>query len=81
MLSLAKQLTRWSWLKLTGEDPVVVSGYFHSLSSLNSCHCEFLDRLDKDHPELKLVIEEHQRNRAMALDSGTRTSINTRMKQ
>jgi hypothetical protein len=61
-----KCIARWLWLKLTGDDPVIVRGHFDRLSALNECHCFFIDRLQKEHPELKSIIEEHQRERLKA---------------
>jgi len=61
-----KKFARWLWLKVTGEDPIVVAGHFNTLSSLNGCHVRFIEQLEKDHPELKSLIEEHQKERVIA---------------
>jgi hypothetical protein len=37
------------------------------LERLNGVHCEFLERLERDHPELKNEIEAHQQERLHAL--------------
>jgi hypothetical protein len=38
-----------------------------SLERLNGVHCEFLERLERDHPELKNEIEAHAQERLYAL--------------
>lgn len=60
---------RWIWIKLTGDDPVIVRGHFDSLSALNETHCRFLDDLERNHPELKQVINAHQEERGRAADN------------
>ena len=62
-----KRFARWLWLKLTGDDPVIVRGHFDSLSALNECHCRFLEKLAVEHPELQAIIEEHQIERFQVL--------------
>ncbi len=57
---MTKRITRWLWLKLTGDDPVIVKGHFDTLSALNECHCRFLERLQREHPQLKSIIQQHQ---------------------
>lgn len=63
-----KRFARWLWLKVADEDPIVVSGHFNTLSALNECHVRFIERLEKEHPELKSLIEEHQEERVVALE-------------
>jgi hypothetical protein len=58
-----KSFARWLWIKLTNEDPVVVSQNFETLSRLNECHVRFIEKLLSDHPELKDTIDEHQKQR------------------
>ena len=64
------KLARWLWIKCTGEDPVVVRGHFDDLSSLNECHVSFIERLEREHPELKDMIKTHQEDRCNALGRG-----------
>lgn len=67
-MTLLKKFARWLWLKATDEDPIVVAGHFDTLSALNGCHVRFIEQLEKDHPELKSLIEEHQKDRARACE-------------
>jgi hypothetical protein len=73
--NIIKYLTRWLWIKCTGDDPVVVRGHFDALSSLNECHVRFIEQLQKEHPELKDIIETHQKDRCEALDRGYGNNI------
>ena len=61
-----KRVVRWLWIRLTGDDPVIVRGHFDTLSALNECHCRFLDRLQSEHPELQTTIAAHQQERLAA---------------
>ena len=61
------RLVRWAWWKLTGEDPAVVSNHFHDLAGLNVIHVAFLERLERDHPELSAEISAHQKERFASL--------------
>ena len=61
-----KRIVRWLWLRLTGDDPIVVRGHFDTLSALNECHCRFLDTLIREHPELQSTIDAHQQDRLAA---------------
>jgi len=61
-----KKFARWLWEYVTGEDPIVVSGHLSTMESLNGCHVRFIEQLEKDHPELKSLIEEHQKDRGRA---------------
>lgn len=61
-----KRLVRWLWIRLTGDDPVIVRGHFDTLSALNECHCRFLETLTREHPELHPTIDAHQQERAAA---------------
>ena len=57
----------WCWERLTGEDPLFVSMQLRSLERLNGVHCEFLQWLEHEHPELSAMIESHQHERLHAL--------------
>ena len=62
------RLVRWGWLRLTGEDPVVVSRYLRDLEHLNGLHVEFLIQLECRHPDLKPELDAHRQARFAALN-------------
>lgn len=60
---MLKKFARWLWLKLTDEDPIVVSRLLSTYESLNECHVGFIEQLEKEHPELKSMIKKHREER------------------
>jgi len=56
-------VVRWAWMKSTGEDIFVMTYQRDSLERLNMLHCDFLEELVIDHPELKYQIQAHHMKR------------------
>jgi len=50
-------------MKSTGEDIFVMTYQRDSLERLNMLHCDFLEELVIDHPELKYQIQAHHMKR------------------
>jgi len=67
-VKITRQLIRWAWLKLTGEDPVVVSRLLTDCERLNSVHVKFLEQLEHQYPNLKPEIKAHQKQRFDAIN-------------
>ena len=65
---MIKNLIAWCWQKLTGEDPVVVRNHLKEFERLNEVHCDFIQKLNDDHPELRPKIAAHQRDRFNAVN-------------
>jgi hypothetical protein len=57
--NLPHRIVRWLWEKLTGEDPFVVSLSNDRLERLNGVHCDWLQKLEREHPELEEEINRH----------------------
>jgi len=58
-----KRIMRWIWLRLYNEDLRTMLLQRERLQELNMVHCEFLDKLENEHPELFLEIRSHQSKR------------------
>jgi hypothetical protein len=61
---MLRRVVRWVWMISTGEDLFVMLRQRDSLERLNMIHCEFLEDLEANHPELFLEIRSHQMKRA-----------------
>lgn len=60
---ISQRFLRWGWLKLTGEDPLIIRNHWKFLEKLNACHCEWIEYLKIARPDLKDEIFHHESER------------------
>lgn len=68
MKQLISSLARWLWAKVNnGDDIEVMYSQRDHLSTLNTIHVDFIVELERNHPELRMEIAEHQQKRFAAI--------------
>lgn len=60
---MSQRFLRLGWLKLNGEDPVVIRNHWRFMERINSCHCNWIEHLKKTYPDLKDEIFDHETER------------------